>query len=118
MDQDVEFSVIIPTRNRINLIERCLRSIQENDVKGVEILIINDGSDKRTTEYLKTLDKGNIRIFNTEHIGQSSARNIGLRNAKGRFFLFTDDDCIVPKDWIKDITAAFRNIRQMQWVAR
>jgi glycosyltransferase involved in cell wall biosynthesis len=75
-----------------------------------EILISDDGSSDGTREYLAKLAQGSPVSFRyqlQEQSGPAKARNWGIRQARGDYIAFTDDDCIPPKDWLYRLMDAF-----------
>ena len=90
-------SVIIPVYNMEKYIDRCLRSIVENDYRALEIVCVNDGSTDKSGEKLKEWERIDTRIktITTENRGLSEARNAGIRIACGQYIAFIDSD-----DWI------------------
>lgn len=108
----MDFTVIIPTHNREKLLLECINSLTNQNYpnKKYEIIIVNDGSTDNTDTKVKELKKKhpNIRYFRIKHSGCSAARNLGLRNVKGKFIAFTDDDCVVERDWLKKIEENFK----------
>jgi len=107
----MKFSVIIPTCNRSKQLKQCLRSLlaQKYKKKDYEIIIVDDGSDDNTESDTKNLSKDfdNISYTKLKKSGPGCARNQGLRLSKGKYFVFTDDDCIVEKYWLRKIEEAF-----------
>ncbi len=107
----MRFSIIIPTHNRKKLLEKCLRSLlaQEYDSDEYEIIVIDDGSSDGSQELIRNLRKTapNIRYFRNRHSGPGHARNTGLKKANGEYVAFTDDDCVVEKDWLRKIEREF-----------
>ncbi len=97
-------SVIIPVYNVEKYLERCLKSVLNQSYKDFEILLIDDGStdnskiicDKYCERY-----SNKIRVFHKTNGGLSSARNFGLKNAKGKFISFIDSDDFIDKDYLK-----------------
>jgi glycosyltransferase involved in cell wall biosynthesis len=108
----MRYSVIVPTYNRKTLLGKCLDSLANQDYPSgdYEIIVVDDGSVDGTRRVVESAKKGcaALRYFRTRHQGQGAARNVGLRKAKGEFIAFTDDDCVVEKEWLKKIEAAFR----------
>ncbi|MBI2134863.1 glycosyltransferase [Candidatus Woesearchaeota archaeon] len=103
-----KISVIIPTYNRIKKLERCINSIlsQRYAKKMYEIIIIDDGGSDGTKIFAGNLIKkyDNIKIItNKSNKGPAYSRNIGIKNARGDIIALTDDDCVVNKDWLKQI---------------
>lgn len=91
----IKFSVIIPAHNTSSYIERCLKSILDQDFKNLEIIVIDDGSTddlNRRVKDLKQSYKNLIRFYRTKHKGVSNARNLGLRKSRGEYIVFVDSD--------------------------
>lgn len=92
-------SVIIPVYNAEKTIERCVRSILNQNYDNIELLLINDGStdnSKRICEALAEKDK-RIIFFSQDNQGVSIARNTGLKRSSGDYITFVDaDDYILP----------------------
>ena len=97
----MRYSVIIPVYNAERTLRRCLDSLVEQQFSDYELLIINDGStdgsDTICREYANTYSC--IRYFAKENGGVSSARNLGLEQAKGEYILFVDSDDYVSQDY-------------------
>lgn len=106
-------SIIIPIYNAEKTLNRCVDSILSMTFSDWELLLINDGSTDRSgaicDEYVAK-DK-RIKVFHKENRGVSSARNIGLDNARGKWITFVDADdqinsstlnCIYSKDIKED----------------
>ena len=84
-------SVVIPTYNRKEFLLETLRSVFAQNLKGYEILVVDDGSSDGTEEALKSLSEP-VRYINKPHGGASSARNVGIREARGEYLAFLDSD--------------------------
>lgn len=98
MSRNALISVIVPVYNAEQTVVRCIKSILAQSYTYFEILLINDGSTDRSgalAQQLAEKDK-RIRIFHKSNGGVSSARNLGLRNAKGDYIVFVDSD-----DWVE-----------------
>lgn len=104
-------SVIVITYNRPSSLKSCIESLLKQSYKDYEIIIVDDGSAKQTKNLIKTLQKkyGIIRYFKQKNKGRGSARNLGLSNARGDIIAFTDDDCLVKRNWLKNIKTLFKN---------
>lgn len=93
-------SVIVPVYNAEEYIDRCVSSILCQEEKNFEILLIDDGSTDGSGEKCDdwSLKDARIRVFHKSNGGVSSARNMGLDNAKGRWIAFVDaDDEVSPQ---------------------
>lgn len=93
----VKVSIIVPVYNSEQFLQKCLESLVNQTLKEIEIICINDGS---TDNSLKILDKyaakdDRIKIITTPNNGQSTARNIGIKEANGEYIGFVDSD-----DWV------------------
>ena len=98
----MKFSVVVPTYNRISSLKQTLASLNALDFPDFEIIIVNDGSNDGTDAFLKEMsEKFPIRTCNGKHEGPAAARNLGIAEARGEWIAFTDDDCMVPPDWLK-----------------
>lgn len=87
-------SVIIPTRNRPNLVNQAVNSVFWQTHKRFEIIVIDDSDDDSTKALFREKDSF-LRYFkNSQKRGAPFSRNIGLREAKGEFVAFLDDDDI------------------------
>ena len=88
-------SVIIPTHNRKELLERAVNSVLEQTWSAVELVIVDDASDDETPAYLDQLQKDHDRIqviSNSESEGAAVSRNIAIQHASGEFITGLDDD--------------------------
>ena len=106
----MKISVVIPTLNEEKYIKQCINSIFDNSIKPFEIIICDGGSIDRTKIIAKMYRK--IVVFDNIDKTAASGRNIGIEHAKGDIIAFTDGDCFVDKNWIKNIQHCFstRNI--------
>lgn len=98
MKKETLISVIVPVYNIMDCLERCVKSICTQTWENLEILLVDDGSTDGTGALCDQLAKkdGRIRVFHKENGGSSSARNLGIREAKGEWLGFVDSD-----DWIE-----------------
>lgn len=92
-------SVIMPARNAEFTIRDALDSILSQTLHDIEVIVINDSSEDRTYEVLKTYEDCRLRILvNKMRLGQASSRNLGIKIAQGDYLAFVDaDDAIHPK---------------------
>src|SRR5437867_3641156 len=103
-------SVIVPTHNRVALLQQNVESLLRQDFTDREIIIVNDGSTDGTDRYLSTLEtSAKIVYVRQDNQGPAAARNAGIKVARGRYVAFTDDDCVVPARWLARIVAVFES---------
>ena len=89
-------SVIVPVYNMEKYVERCLKSLVNQTLKDIEIIVVNDGSTDRSKEIIKKFNN-RIKYFEKQNGGLSSARNYGIRYATGEYIAFLDSDDYVEK---------------------
>lgn len=91
-------SIIVPIYNVEKNLEKCLRSIQNQSYKNIEVLMVNDGSPDHSKDICKKylLDE-RFRLIEKENGGLASARNAGLEVAKGIYIAYIDSD-----DWVEN----------------
>lgn len=84
-------SVIIPVYNRARYIKECLESVFNQTYKDYEVIVVDDGSTDNLKQVLVPY-KGRINYIYKQNGGAASARNVGLRNAKGGYIAWLDSD--------------------------
>ena len=97
-------SVIICTQNRSRFLERALRALKGQTVPAasLEILVVDNGSTDDTPAVCAVLAREiqNLRTVATDvSLSHADAANVGIRESRGQWILFTDDDCIPAPDW-------------------
>lgn len=97
IDNNEKVSVILPVYNAERYLERCLQSILNNTYDNLEIICVNDGSTDRSMDILRKFADTDKRLvlINKVNGGVSSARNVGMEQASGKYIAFIDAD-----DWI------------------
>lgn len=100
-----EISVIIPVYNVEKYLRECIDSVCNQTFKDIEIICVDDGSDDSSLEILKEYEVKDKRfkIFENSHEGPSSARNIGLDNAEGKYIYFMDSDDFIEHDALEKL---------------
>ena len=96
-------SVIVPVYNGEKYLQRCIESILKQTFQDFELLLIDDGStdnSKKILEYYQDLDD-RIHLYSKKNGGVSSARNLGLQQAKGIFITFIDADDYVSSQYLE-----------------
>jgi D-sedoheptulose 7-phosphate isomerase len=86
-------SVVIPTRNRPALVVKAVTSALNQDFENCEVIVVIDGEDRRTMEVLAGVSDLRLRIIGlAANVGAAEARNVGVREARGEWIAFLDDD--------------------------
>lgn len=102
----VEISVIIPVYNAEKYLNKCFDSVLSQEFQDFEILVVNDGSTDGSVNILKEyLQKYPEKFFymEKENGGLSSARNLALDNAHGKYITFLDSDDYISKDYLWEL---------------
>lgn len=95
-----KLSVIVPVYNTGELLIKTIESVQKQTLKDLEILLIDDGSSDGTEIICDQLSEEykNVYVYHKKNGGVSSARNLGLDNAKGEYIAFLDADDYIDAD--------------------
>ncbi|MDI6792376.1 MAG: glycosyltransferase family 2 protein [bacterium] len=107
-------TVAIPTKNRRDLLKRCLDALLKQSYANFEIVVVNDGSTDDTDELL---EKYPVRVVrNSQSWGPSIARNQGTEKAKGDIVCYIDDDALPDEDWLAALVRRFSEEKDMAGV--
>ena len=87
----MKISVIIPTYNRKHTLHRAIESVLNQTFKPLEIIVVDDGSNDGTGEWVEEIYPSIKYIF-IKNSGVSAARNTGVRSANGQWIAFLDSD--------------------------
>ena len=95
-------SIIVPIYNKDKYLDNCLKSISKQTILQYELILVNDGSTDGSPAICERYSELDDRIIliNTEHMGVSHARNIGLKKKKGEYICFIDADDIVSEEYL------------------
>lgn len=100
--EEVLISIIVPVYNVEKYIKRTIESIQNQDYKNIEIIVVDDGSPDNSAYIINSLAQKDtrIKVIHKENGGVSSARNRGLEVATGEYITFVDGDDWIEKDYV------------------
>lgn len=96
----IKVSVIVPVYNTSVYLQRCLDALCEQTLEDMEIILVDDGSTDGSSEILWKYEKKypqKIKILWKENGGQATARNMGIREAGGKYIGFADSDDYVDR---------------------
>lgn len=103
----MKISVIVPMFRVEAYIERCIRSLEKQNIQSnsYEIICIDDGSPDNSGRIVQGLQQEftNIKLINQENQGVSRARNNGIELASGKYILFVDPDDYVDSNSLKEV---------------
>jgi len=114
MSQQPLVSVIIPAYNASVWIAETILSVLAQDYKDYEIIVIDDGSTDDTAVIVKRF-KDKVLYIHKQNGGQSSARNLGIRAARGKYIAFIDADDLWTKDKLR-LQVELLESTNRQWV--
>lgn len=101
------FSIIIPVYNRPEELKELLDSIECQDFRDFEVIVVEDGSSRKSDVIAGEFDsRFRIRYLYKENGGPAEARNYGARIAKGEYLIFLDSDTVVPSGYF-DVLSGF-----------
>ena len=100
---NVKVSVIVPFYNDEKYVSDCLESLRDQTMKELQIICVNDGSQDNSRSIVEEFSKYDerIEIIDKENGGLSSARNVGISRAKGKYLMFLDSDDYLDLDSIR-----------------
>lgn len=98
-------SVIVPVYNSAQYLKKCIDSIRTQSYREFELLLINDGSEDTSGAICDDYAQhdSRIRVFHQENLGVSAARNLGLEQHNGAYFLFIDSDDYVQREYLEEL---------------
>ena len=104
-------SLIIPVYNVEKFLDRCFESVKDQSYHDIEIILVDDGSTdssgRKCDEYAK--QDSRVIVIHKTNGGLSSARNSGLKVAKGKYVSFLDSDDYIAPDFIKKTVSVCEN---------
>ncbi len=112
-------SVVIAAYNAEKTIGACLKSIvSQKPGFDFEIVVVDDGSKDGTVKIAKSFPK--TRVMEQSHAGPAVGRNRGAKSAKGEIVVFTDSDCVLGQNWLREMVKPFEasNIAGVQGTYR
>lgn len=101
----VTVSIIIPVYNVEEYIEKCIESLIQQTFSDIEIIVVNDGSTDNSGLICDDMANkdSRIKVIHKNNQGVSSARNVGIKNSKGKYIHFVDADDTVEKNIIEKL---------------
>lgn len=106
-----KISVVVPVYNGEKYLENCLLSLLNQNYYNFEIIVVDNNSTDKTKLIINRLQTKNPHIIylSEKKQGRGSARNAGIDKAASEIIAMTDVDCIVPVNWLKEISSPIIN---------
>ena len=107
----IKYSIIIAVYNRLEEVQELLASAEQlqGDRSLFELLFVDDGSKDGFKTYIENYKSPSglqVRAIFQQNQGPGAARNHGMQEAKGEYFIFVDSDCMFPPHWLQEIERA------------
>ena len=101
-------SVVIPTYNRLPILQKCLTALEgqefaDDKIESYEVIVVDDGSSDRTLVWLAE-DRASlphVKVIEQNHQGAATARNLGVESAAGDTIVFIDSDLVVTSTFLQ-----------------
>src|SRR5207248_3133928 len=99
-------SIVVPNWNGRDWLPGCVRSIERQQLAPLEVIVVDNGSDDGSLEYLRTEHPG-VRIIELAHnTGFAHAANLGIAAARGGLVALLNADVVLEPDWIARMVSA------------
>ena len=101
-------SIIIPNKDQVESLDKCLESIEKSSYKNYEIIIVeNNSTEDETFAYYKKIESDKIRIvYWSDEFNYSAINNFGVKHARGDYLLLLNNDVeVIATDWLEELTA-------------
>lgn len=104
-------SIIVPVYNIEEYLPRCIESVLEQTYTNLELILVDDGSKDKSGEICDAFQEkdSRVRVIHKENGGSSSARNEGIKAAKGQYLGFVDSDDYVEKTMYEHMVCAIED---------
>ncbi len=106
----VAYSIIVPVYNRPDEVDELLESLTHQTMKGFEVIIVEDGSQRPCADVCKKYEGSlDLHYYAKPNSGPGQSRNYGVERAKGDYVIILDSDVIVPEEYIEAIDRELKN---------
>jgi hypothetical protein len=111
-----EVSVVVPTRNRVDLLRQALSTILGQEDVSLEVVVVDEASADGTAEMLAAASDSRLRVLrNDEPVGPATARNQGAAATRARWVAYCDDDDLWAPDKLRRQLDALRAAPEAGW---
>lgn len=94
-----KISIIVPVYNTAKYLNKCIKSLLNQTLEDIEIILINDGSTDESDTIIKKYKDKRIKYIHKKNKGIGKTRNLGIESANGEFLSFIDSDDYVEPDF-------------------
>lgn len=103
METQYKITVVIPLYNKQNAIARTLESVFHQTVTNFEAIVVDDGSKDNSLQVVQAIQDPRLRVIHKENGGVSSARNCGIKEAKGEYIALLDGDDLWEPTFLEEM---------------
>jgi glycosyltransferase involved in cell wall biosynthesis len=107
MQKNILVSIVIPCYNDAQYIEQAVNSVLNQSYPYKEIIVVDDGSNLETKVVLQKLESKITKLITQNNLGQSAARNVGIKESKGDYILVLDSDDFFEPSFIEKAIKVF-----------
>jgi len=107
----IKFSIVVPVYNRPDEVAELLESIAKQTFQeDFEVVIVEDGSTMSSEAIVNAYNEQlNISYYFKPNSGPGDSRNYGMKRAKGNYYLIFDSDCILPPQYLSEVSKALKD---------
>lgn len=107
-DREKLVSIIVPAFNVKEYLSDCVRSLQAQTYRAIEILLVDDGSSDGTGELCDAFAENDsrIRVLHRPHAGLAAVRNAGIDASRGKYVTFVDSDDVTDPEYVRALQEA------------
>ena len=105
LEKDRLVSILITTRNRSDVVCKCLETVYSQSYKNIQVILVDNNSADDTVERVRKSFPNVAIIESKKNLGIVGGRNIAQKKAKGYYYLYLDSDTILHKDFVKELVS-------------
>lgn len=106
----MQATIVILTYNNLDLNKNCIESVFKYTTGDFEVIVVDNGSQDKTAEYLANLKNSRIKIIlNKKNLGFAKGNNLGAKKASGDILVFLNNDTKVTKGWLEPLIKELDN---------
>jgi GT2 family glycosyltransferase len=104
-------SIVTLSWNAVSFTKIALDSIRLHTSEPYEVIVVDNGSEPETIDYLRSIDDPHVRVvYNAKNLGFGGGNNVGMAEARGEYVVLLNNDVIVTDGWIEGLLAPFERI--------
>lgn len=96
-----KISIVVPIYNAEKYLKKCIKSLINQTLKDIEIILINDGSTDSSESIIKKFEDKRIKYYKNPNQGIGKTRNFGIEKATGKYIMFIDSDDYISENMCK-----------------